>query len=40
MTLQGPTLRRALDAALKNVTDYKPEQARTSMALSPVSPAG
>ena len=36
--LQGPTLRKALDAALKNVAGYKPEQARTGMALlSPLS---
>jgi len=36
--LQGPSLRKALDAALKNVPAYTPEQARTSMALlSPLS---
>ena len=36
--LQGPSLRKALDAALKNVPGYTPEQARTSMALlSPLS---
>ena len=36
--LQGPSLRKALDAALKNVSGYTPEQVRTSMALlSPLS---
>jgi outer membrane biosynthesis protein TonB len=36
--LHGPTLRKTLDATLKNVPDYKPEQLRSALAvLSPIS---
>ena len=36
--LQGPTLRKALESALKNVPNFKPEQARSTLAmLSPLS---
>ena len=33
--LQGPTLRKALEAALKNVPNFKPEQTRSTLAMRP-----